>query len=73
MSARFLSSLFSSIPNPHLQERIEQIRPLILWGFERPFFEGFCNVVDKAVGIVENLPGADRYPTLDEEVVLVLA
>ena len=53
--------------------RIVEIRPLILWGLGRLLFEGFCNTVDEAVGVVDDPLGVDREPALDEEVIVDLA
>ena len=44
----------------------------MLLGLGGLFFEGFCNTVDEAVGIVEDPPGADREAALDEQVLMDL-
>ena len=44
----------------------------MLWGLGGLLFEGFCNTVDEAVGIVEDPPGADREAALDEQVLMDL-
>ena len=64
--------LVCSVSHTFWNGRIEEIRPLILWGLRRLLSEGFCNSADAVVGVVEDLAGFDGEPALEEEIVVDL-